>query len=203
MKERRENGRQQPADIQRLRRGTKRNFLLFAGKLLPEVTGKGRDTWKNHMFVSRVSENPPGWGDPKERGDCVSISDEALVLFLYENCLEKWKNKRERGWVKGTKKTEKEDGKYSTVSRKSQHRSGWKPGAMDRFTELYKLVEEDRKAECASEMEKWFLKKMRKTDKGKEYLAKLEGKNGKNKNDGKASTKRDGPVANDLHRMFG
>ena len=188
----------EPQELQKLRRGTMRNFKFFAEKLLPEVTGKAKDGWKNHMFVCRVSENPNGWGDPREKGDCVSVSDEALVLFLYENNFEKWKRKRANGWLPGSGKGEKEDGKYSTVSRRRKFRNGWGPGAMDRFTELHQLVKEDRESEAALKMETWFLKKMRRSNNGREYLRKLKGKTKMEEEESLGEQRKDGPVASDL-----
>ena len=143
--------------------------ISLATRMLPCVTGKLMGTWnKPHKFETTISKNPKNWGDTELQGDCVTVSDEAVCLFLYENQYEKWMKKGALGWPKNME--EKENGKWSTVRRGKGTLRGWKRGAMERYNELYDYIKGDRSSEKGKAKEEWLLEKLRQSPEGQRHL---------------------------------
>lgn len=100
----------------------------------------------------------------------TTVSDEAFALLLLENVWDGWAardldeylKEREYDEVQQKEKRRKPVyGKYTPGKRGELRYGGWTNEGIDRFNELYKLVQADRNGDHAKSVEKQYLKKCR------------------------------------------
>lgn len=106
-------------------------FMFAVEHLFPCVVGKSK--WKTEVLDTPISK-------------IMTTSDEAFVYLLVENGLEHWKNKASRNDVSRSR------GQY-TGKGCNRPGGGWPPDAIQRYNELMKAVDRDRRSELGEAVE--------------------------------------------------
>ena len=90
----------------------------------------------------------------------VTVCDEAFVLLMLENNEARWMDMYSRDATKSTLVNKFTDGGTSQKNGRSRSFSGWSNAGLNRFNELFKMVERDRARENCG-FEGAFLNQMR------------------------------------------
>ena len=98
----------------------------------------GKRTYAKKSHVERISV-------------FATPSDEALVLLLYENSFDRWKNMAKTNNTKKSSVMPKytNGGVSAGITGSSKKYGGWSDEGLNRFNELYEQVEKDRAADEA------------------------------------------------------
>ena len=126
----------------------KEAFLWFAHSLLECVCGK--IAWgAKKKYRSRIS-------DAKYDNTKESVSDEAFVILLYENYIDKWITRYHNPPPPGIK-GRKIMGKYTRSRIGYSEYGGWSEEGVIRFNELCSIVVENRSSCNAMDSEEWVM----------------------------------------------
>lgn len=133
-------------------------FAWFWDSLLECVVGSER--WGNNKHSVIISGMLPDANDGND--PCVTESDEAFTLLLFENCRDKWI----ASWKNNKYGTSIKDAAlYSARGPPLPDKyHSWNETGMNRFHELCNLVEADRAADKYNQAEKRMLAIVRKNN---------------------------------------
>lgn len=145
-------------------------FGIYMGEWVEKVAGVGSWGKKKYSVM-------PSVGRPKDADGLplVSVTDEALTLFFYENYIDKWKLMAVDDMA--GRKSPKREGKYTETKSGNCLFGGWSLEGKRRFNEICAMVVADRAGPHAAEAEKRFLDGMRTSPKGIKTLGRPQPRN--------------------------
>lgn len=137
--------------------------MLYWDKLVTKMVGnkEWNEAVRYYTTISDATLN--SMSDEK----LVTFSDEAMILILWENALERWKQLFDWEQIPENKGKTKPriNGKFLHSNTGQQKWGGWKLEGYKAFNKYYKAVEKGRKSKTCALVEKTCLEELRKQNK--------------------------------------